>query len=146
MNSNSDFVLAHISHLHFSQGPDQSDPNHTHSIPQLIGLQDGLATLRDIGCLIVSGDVSNHGDRQSLVTANGWLFRTIPIGNGQYAGLNMPSERVRIVPGNHDAWNAKESEHLIDRRQKSLENYNFAFPQQQIPCKGWATSGEFNCH
>src|SRR5437879_1478100 len=128
MDSENDFVLAHISDLHFSEGTDQSNPNHAHSIEHLIGIQNRLAALSAADCLIVSGDVSNHGDRQSLITANGWLFTTIPIGNGEYTGLNMPTERVRVVPGNHDAWNATESGHLIDRRQKSLEHYNFAFP------------------
>jgi predicted phosphodiesterase len=36
------------------------------------------------------------------------------------------------VPGNHDAWNAKHTGTLIDRRQKSLENYNYAFKSHQI--------------
>lgn len=136
MDTEHDFVLAHISDLHFSEGTDQSNPNHAHSIQHLIGLQARLAPLSEVDYLIVSGDVSNHGDRQSLVTASGWLFSTIPIGKGEYTGLKMPLERVRVVPGNHDAWNANESGHLIDRRQKSLENYNFAFPNHQIPHGG----------
>ena len=146
MDSENDFVLAHISDLHFSEGTDQSNPNHAHSIEHLIGIQNRLAALSAVDCLIVSGDVSNHGDRQSLITANGWLFRTIPIGNGEYTGLNMPIQRVRVVPGNHDAWNATESGHLIDRRQKSLEHYNFAFPNHQIPHGGcyfdWQQKGD----
>ena len=146
MGSEHDFVLAHISDLHFSEGTDQSNPNHVHSIRHLIGLQNRLAALSEVDCLIVSGDVSNHGDRQSLISASGWLFNKIPIGNGEYTGLKMPSESVRVVPGNHDAWNAKESGHLIDRRQKSLENYNFAFPNHQIPHGGcyfdWRQKGD----
>lgn len=136
MDSETRFVLAHISDLHFSAGTDQSDPDHTHSIPHLVGIENCISALSSLDCLIVSGDVSNHGDKQSLITASGWLFSTIPIGNGQYTGLRMPADSVRVVPGNHDAWNAIGRGPLIDRRQRSLEHYNFAFPDHQIPHKG----------
>jgi 3',5'-cyclic AMP phosphodiesterase CpdA len=146
MDSGHDFVLAHISDLHFSQGTDQSNPNHAHSIKHLIGLQNRLAAIGNVDSLIVSGDVSNHGDRQSLLNANAWLFKTLSIGDGQYTGLNMPIERVRIVPGNHDAWNGAKFGPLIDRRQQSLKHYNFAFPQYQIPHGGcyfdWQQKGD----
>jgi len=132
MNNESEFLLAHISDLHFSKGTDKSNKNHTHSINHLIGLQSRLTVLNGLDRLIVSGDVSNHGDRQSLITASGWLFNEIPIGNGEYTGLKMKPQSVCVVPGNHDAWNAKETGTLLDRRQKSLENYNFAFPEHEI--------------
>jgi hypothetical protein len=141
-----EFRLAHISDLHFSEGTDQSNPNHAHSIRLLMGLETRLAGLNDMDLLIVSGDVSNHGDRQSLITANGWLFKTIPVGNGAYTGLNAPPDRVQVVPGNHDAWNATRYGTLIDRRQKSLENYNFAFPNHRISDQGcyfdWLQKGD----
>ena len=136
MHSGQEFVLAHISDLHFSPGTDQSNPSHTHSIKHLIEIQKCLSELKDLDCLIVSGDISNYGDQQSLITANGWLFGTIPIGNNQYTGLNMLSERVLVVPGNHDAWNAEEYGPLNDRRQKSLKHYNYAFPKHYIPASG----------
>ncbi|MEI6270140.1 MAG: metallophosphoesterase [Methylococcaceae bacterium] len=146
METTSEFTLAHISDLHFSDGTVQSNPNHSHSIQLLKGLQNHLTILGDIDFLIVSGDVSNYGDEQSLVNASGWLFSTIPIGKGEVTGLNFPSERVRVVPGNHDAWNATKSGTLIDRRQKSLANYNYAFPNHQIPHGGcyydWQQKGQ----
>lgn len=146
MNRQSEFVLAHISDLHFSEGTDQSNPNHKHSVELLKGIQNRLSTLGPVDCLIVSGDISNYGDRQSLINASGWLFNTIPIGNGEYTGLKMPIERVRVVPGNHDAWNADQTGSLIDRRQQSLKNFNHAFPDHCIPHKGcsydWQQKGE----
>ncbi|MDC6175963.1 metallophosphoesterase family protein [Ralstonia solanacearum] len=132
MGNHEEIVLCHISDLHFSSGTDQSNPNHSHSVDLLLGLQNRILNFKSIDCLLVSGDISNQGDRQSLVTASGYLFKTIPIGNGEYAGLSFPAEKVRVVPGNHDAWNAADNGTLIDRRQKSLTNYNYAFPHHKI--------------
>jgi predicted MPP superfamily phosphohydrolase len=146
MDDKNSFVMAHISDLHFSEGTDQTNPNHAHSIEHLIGIQNRLADIGELDSLIVSGDVSNHGDQQSLITANGWLFKTIPIGKGEHIGLNMPLDRVRVVPGNHDAWNKKTTGTLIDRRQKSLKHFNIAFPENQIPHNGcyfdWQQKGD----
>lgn len=136
MSNDSRFFLAHISDLHFSEGTDRSNPNHAHSIEHLLGLQRRISELDGLDLLIASGDISNHGDRQSLIMASGWLFHSIPIGAGEYTGLNFSPERVGVVPGNHDAWNASSDGTLLDRRQKSLENYNFAFPEHVIPQSG----------
>ncbi len=130
------FVLGHISDLHFSEGTDRSNPNHAHSVELLVALERRLSGLGELDCLVVSGDVSNQGDRQSLITANGYLFSTIPIGRGEVTGLKLPNDRVRVIPGNHDAWNAPGTGKLIDRRQRSLEHYNYAFPGHQITEKG----------
>lgn len=131
--TSTDYVIVHISDLHFSQGTDKSNPDHAHSIDHLIGLERRIPPSNDCDLLVVSGDVSNHGDKQSLINASGYIFDTIPIGGEEYAGLRFPSGKTGIVPGNHDAWNAQHSGTLIDRRQKSLENYNFAFKSHQIP-------------
>jgi len=136
MPDETSFLLAHISDLHFSEGTDRSNRNHAHSIEHLLGLQQSIAALEDLDLLVTSGDISNHGDRQSLIMASGWLLGSIPIGGGENTGLDLPKERVGIVPGNHDAWNASSVGPLLDRRQKSLENYNFAFPYHAIPNSG----------
>jgi hypothetical protein len=131
-----EFLLGHISDLHFSGGTDLSNPNHSHSIELLVGLEKRLQALPMLDCLLVTGDISNQGDQQSLVTANGYLFKTIPIGNGQHTGLKGLPDRVRVIPGNHDAWNASTAGPLLDRRQKSLEHYNFACPGSEITERG----------
>jgi 3',5'-cyclic AMP phosphodiesterase CpdA len=136
MATEKDFVLGHISDLHFSGGTDLSNPNHSHSVDLLVGLEKRLKELDPLDCLLVTGDVSNQGDRQSLITANGYLFSTIPIGKGQHIGLKRAPDNVRVIPGNHDAWNASTAGTLLDRRQKSLEHYNFAFPDNEITKRG----------
>jgi len=136
MAQDAEFVLAHISDLHFSAGTDQSNHDHSHSVKLLVGLQDRLSAIGDLDCLLVTGDVSNQGDKQSLITANGYLFSTIPIGNGAVTGLRSVPDRVRVIPGNHDAWNASTDGTLLDRRQNSLEHYNFAFPENRITERG----------
>ncbi len=125
------FTIAHISDLHFSHGTDMSAPDHAHSIPHLRGLESKMKII-DPDILIVSGDVSNHGDRQSLINASTYLYNKIGIGGEEYTGLNLSPEKLGIVPGNHDAWNASKTGTLIDRRQNSLENYNYAFPSRTI--------------
>ena len=130
--SMTEFIIAHISDLHFSEGTDQRNPSHRHSIEYLIGLEKRLPPSSELDLLVVSGDISESGDRQSLVTASGYIFATIPIGHGEFTGLKFPVSKTGIVPGNHDAWNAGRSGSLLERRQKSLENYNFAFPNHQV--------------
>lgn len=136
MNNNTSFLVAHISDLHFSAGTDRSNRNHAHSIEHLVELQRCISELHGLDILVASGDISNNGDRQSLIIASGWLFSTIPIGEGETTGLSLPPERVGVVPGNHDAWNATSDGPLFDRRQQSLKNYNFAFPDHAIPDSG----------
>ncbi|MDJ0835878.1 MAG: metallophosphoesterase [Acidobacteriota bacterium] len=133
MDKEAEFSLLHISDLHFSEGTDLSNPAHTHSIKHLVGLEKAVRDLEETDFIVVSGDISNLGDRQSLINASGYLFDTIPIGEGRFTGLNMPHQKFGVVPGNHDAWNAKKSGSLLDRRQKSLEHFNFAFTDHKIP-------------
>lgn len=126
------YTIAHISDLHFSQGTDMSNPDHAHSIPHLRALQAMIKKLNpDI--LVVSGDISNNGDKQSLINASAYLEKKIPIGSEEYIGLELPLDKLGVVPGNHDAWNASQAGKFVDRRQKSLEHYNFAFPSHKIP-------------
>jgi predicted MPP superfamily phosphohydrolase len=140
MASNPTFRFAHISDLHFSTGTDQSKPtNHEHSIDLLVGLENRLKKIGDIDRLIVSGDISNKGDDQSLINAHGWIHASIPIGDGKQSGLNIPAEIVKSIPGNHDAWNNDDdTKSILERRQKSLANYNRQFPNCRI--------GESGCY
>jgi len=130
-----EFVLGHISDLHFSEGTDLSSPSHSHSMEHLVGLEKAITRIPNIDYLVVSGDISNTGSKQSLINASGYIFDTIPIGSGKYTGLKLPPEKCGIVPGNHDAWNAEKtgSLPLIKRRQISLDHYNFAFNNHKIP-------------
>jgi len=60
----SNFLFAHLSDLHFSHGTDKSNPDHSHSIQHLKGLEESLP-IDDLDLLVISGDISNHGDKQS---------------------------------------------------------------------------------
>ncbi len=147
MNKSDQFTILHISDLHFSEGTDFSNPAHAHSVAHLIGLENAIRLLGANDFVVISGDVSNHGDKQSLINASGYIFNTIPIGQGRLTGLKIDAEKCGVVPGNHDAWNAKSSGTLLDRRQQSLENYNFAFNNNAIPQKHgsyyrWIEKGE----
>ncbi len=133
MSEGNEFNFLHISDLHFSEGTDVSNKGHSHSVDHLIGLQKAVHETGDYDFSILSGDISNHGDRQSLINASGYIFDTIPIGRGESTGLKIPHERTGVIPGNHDAWNNTINGPIVDRRQKSLENYNFAFDKHQIP-------------
>ncbi len=137
MASNRCFNLIHISDLHFSSGSDRSNQNHAHSIDHLVGLQNKITASDEMDMLVVSGDISNKGDRQSLIMASGWLFGSIPIGAGEHTGLKLDPKKVGVIPGNHDAWNSgKDNGMLLDRRQRSVENYNYSFPDHAVPISG----------
>lgn len=127
-------TIAHISDLHFSQGTDRTNPDHAHSIPHLKSLQSKIEAIQP-DFIIASGDISNHGDKQSLINASAYLQKNIPIGGEEYIGLGCKPEMLGVVPGNHDAWNGAKFGPLVDRRQQSLEHYNFAFPSHSIPAE-----------
>lgn len=136
MSQGIEFNVVHISDLHFSEGTDLSNSANTHSVNHLEGLETAIKKLNQVDFFVISGDISNHGDKQSLINASGYIFDTISIGKSKFTGLRIPYEKCGVVPGNHDAWNAKTTGSLLDRRQCSLENFNFAFNKHTIPSHG----------
>jgi len=133
MDDGNEFRILHISDLHFSEGTDHSNSANAHSVTLLVGLEKAFNSLGNNDFVVVSGDVSNHGDKQSLINASGYIFNTIPIGQGRVTGLRLKPDQCGVVPGNHDAWNSKTTGSLISRTQQSLEHYNFAFNHNEIP-------------
>ena len=124
------FTLAHISDLHFSEGADKSDQHHKHSILHLQKLQEKLNTI-PFDRLIVSGDISNMGDKESLLRARDYLYGQFAIGGGEVTGLGLTPDKVGIVPGNHDAWNKGSHGTPMQIWQRSLENYNDVFVEHK---------------
>ncbi len=125
------FTLAHISDLHFSHGAYRGG-SHQHSIPRLQGIQNILSQV-SLDRLIVSGDITNGGDPDSLLRARDWLFDSFSIGGGESAGLKMPTTSVALVPGNHDAYNLpSDTASYRGYWQKSLEHYNEVFQDHQF--------------
>src|SRR5687768_13161180 len=142
------FRFGHLSDLHFSEGTDKSAISHSHSIPLLQQLQALVESKPGVDKYFITGDISNHGDRESLLRAKDWIFDKFSVGGGEQTGLNLRYESVGIVPGNHDAWNADSPGTLFDRRQQSLENFNFAFDQHVMPANPgcyyeWIEKGGF---
>src|SRR6266404_4482282 len=136
-NMSAEFLIAHASDPHFSSGSDQRNPTHKHSIAILQELTKELLQRKAaMDLLIVSGDLSNYGDAESLIKVHSWIFREMPIGNGEYLGLGLPKEKVGLIPGNHDAWNAPLASKWVDRRQRSIENFNRQFPEHRVPDTG----------
>jgi 3',5'-cyclic AMP phosphodiesterase CpdA len=122
------FRIAQLSDLHFSNGTQLLRDTHSHSIPHLRGLQEALRN-QVLDRVIFSGDLSNYGDSESLLRARDWIFSSFSIGGGQTTGLRLQHDLVRIIPGNHDAWNRAAVSQRYIRWQRSLANYNDAFPE-----------------
>src|SRR2546422_742891 len=98
--------LGQISDLHFSAGADPMSTKHCHSIDLLVAAEK---TLKNLGLdyLIVSGDITNNGDRESLLRAQDWLVREFGIGGRRTTGLSFSVDKLGVIPGNHDAWNSQ---------------------------------------
>jgi predicted phosphodiesterase len=124
------FTLAHISDLHFSAGADKAEQHHKHSILHLEKLQQKLKTI-EFDRLIVSGDISNMGDKESLLRAHDYIYGKFAIGGGEATGLELSSDKVWVVPGNHDAWNKGTHGSPMEIWQRSLKNYNDVFVEHK---------------
>lgn len=126
-----DFKLIHLSDLHIHGGSSQTNKNHKHSIPHMRGIQKIVEQQRNnLDRLIITGDLSHYGHEENLLLAKQWIYNTLEIGNDVQISIGLEEkdfDKIRIIPGNHDAWNSKsKTGKTVDRRQKSLENFNYA--------------------
>jgi predicted phosphodiesterase len=120
------FSIAHISDLHFSNGVSK-DGRHSHSIHHLEQVEK-IFKGKDFDRVIVSGDLTNTGDKESLLRVKNWLFGEFPISGDAEIGLKLPQSIVAVIPGNHDAYNCKDSLGSgFQRWQKSITNFNDIF-------------------
>ncbi len=128
------FRILHFSDLHFSNGRDCQASNHSHSIDMCSAISSFVKNNNDFDKVIISGDISDGGDRESLLTAHDWIMHDMGIGAKERIGLRLNDnpQKLGIVPGNHDAWNNRSGGKLISRWQKSLENYNSIFYYTQL--------------
>jgi hypothetical protein len=125
------FTIAHISDLHFSSGIAGDNP-HSHSIAHLKKIESILSGQK-LDKLIVSGDLTDAGDIESLLLVKDWLFGEISISGKEKIGLRLSPEIVGIVPGNHDAYNTtRQPGSSLACWQRSIENYKNAFPKNCI--------------
>jgi predicted phosphodiesterase len=119
----------HLSDIHFYESPDGQEGSHRHSIPALKNIAVILETEKP-DLLVVSGDVTNLGDRLSLDRAYQWLHDRIYV-QGEYLGLRCRERglQVLVVPGNHDAFNAPSHGAIYRRWQSALGNFYTSFPE-----------------
>ena len=131
------FKIIHISDLHFNGGASQNNQQYSHSIPHMRGVEKIIKSHEhNTDLVIVTGDISDFGDEDNLLLGRQWIYSSLEIGNKEKTsiGINESNrEKLRLIPGNHDAWNSKTiSGKTLDRRQKSLENFNYVFPEHQF--------------
>jgi len=118
----------HLSDLHFSSLT-HDDINDRVHCNKLLADIERIASEEEPDFVLVTGDVSNWGDSQSIMNARNWLFDKIPIGGENELGLQLPTDRVIIVPGNHDAYGSPSGwKRTFSFWQKSLKRYNREFP------------------
>lgn len=135
------FRILHISDLHFSSGRSLHATSHSHSLKLLKGVQ-ACATQLGYNHVIVTGDITDSGDEESLLAARQWLLRTAEIGGGQTTGLDLAVNNTPwdVIPGNHDAFNATHAGSVLERFQVSLTNFLSAFPEAK---RSSATSASY---
>ena len=131
-------TVVHISDLHFSDHAVDTDAKCIHSQDLLVGLEVALRQT-DFDLVVVSGDLTDWGDLPALLRARDYLLGSYSVGHGRTVGLNLAPDKLRIFPGNHDAFNVPKSGSTFERWQKSLSNYRFAFPEclGAIETCGW---------
>lgn len=119
--------IIHISDLHFHESDSGVSSKHRHSIACLKGIEN-LLNEAIPSHLVVSGDITNIGDKPSLERAYQWIHDRI-YADGEYVGLQADERclTASIVPGNHDAFNAPTSGSEYKRWQSSLENFYGVF-------------------
>lgn len=116
--------FVHISDLHISEhilrgATSESKLPHRygHNVQAFLAL-DNFLREADWDLLLLTGDVSRIGNKESFESVRNWLENEIVFGDTR-VGLNLSKSDKRryfIIPGNHDRFNGELT-------QKSLDNY-----------------------
>lgn len=122
--------IAHLSDIHFYESSSGNTNRYRHSPACLRQIEARLKS-EDLDLLVVTGDITNTGDRTSLEHARQWIEDKTPV-DGDYCGLEAKQRDIPfiVIPGNHDAWNAPKHGPLLWRWQKSVKNFNKVFFEQ----------------
>jgi predicted phosphodiesterase len=139
--------IMQLSDIHFHESSDGDTGNYRHSINCLKKIQIELEE-ESPDILVVSGDITNIGDKISLERAYQWLNDKIYV-DGDYYGLECQKKNIPVVlvPGNHDAFNASSSGANYKRWQSSLENFYSVFHEHTFSNRmgidyQWYSKGE----
>jgi len=123
--------IVHVSDLHISEHlfdePDKDlklPHRYGHNVTAFLALDTALRKL-EWDALVLSGDVSRIGFRNSFFLVRNWIENTLFYG-GRQLGLETRAsgKPYVIVPGNHDRFNEQ-------LRQDTLDNYFMEFPRFQ---------------
>lgn len=139
--------VAQLSDIHFYETSDGEPGRYRHSINCLKKIQ--LAFEEKVpDLLVVSGDITNIGDKLSLERIYQWINDKIYV-DGDYYGLECAERKIPVVavPGNHDAFNAPSHGSNYKRWQSSLVNFYSVFHDHIFPSRegvdySWHSRGE----
>jgi 3',5'-cyclic AMP phosphodiesterase CpdA len=139
--------IAQLSDIHFYESSDGATDNYRHSMNCLKEIQAEFEKEKP-DYLIVTGDITNIGDKSSLERAYQWIDDKIRV-DGDYYGLECKRRGIKViaVPGNHDAFNAPSHGTNLKRWQSSLHNFYSVFHDQKFKDDDgvdyiWITNGE----
>jgi len=129
MTSSASIRCIHLSDIHFYESADGIEGNFRHSLAALRNIE-AILEREQPDLLIVTGDVTNLGDKLSLDRVYQWLHDRIYV-QGAYLGLRSQERKLRtlIVPGNHDAFNAPSHGATHKRWQSALTNFYNSFQE-----------------
>lgn len=121
--------IIHISDLHISEHLMTGASSHYklphrygHDLQAFLAL-DSFLKENDWDLLLITGDISRIGNRESFEQARNWIQNTIHYG-AHSLGLNLSKDDRKeyvIIPGNHDRFNGNLT-------QGSLDKYHQEFP------------------
>lgn len=138
--------IMHLSDLHFHESSDGSLHHQRHSLECMLQIEPILQQ-EDPDILLITGDLTNIGDPNNLDRVYQWIHDKINV-KANYYGLRAAERKcqILIVPGNHDAFNARTSGANWKRWQSALSNYYTAFPEYVFDDKGvsytWIEKGD----
>jgi 3',5'-cyclic AMP phosphodiesterase CpdA len=135
MIDDSTIRLAQLSDIHFHESSSGEVDNYRHSVNCLKKIQQVFGAEQPHH-LVITGDITNLGDKLSLERAYQWINDRIYV-DGEYCGLECKSKGVNVipVPGNHDAFDAPSHGANWKRWQSSLSNFYSVFHEYVFPDK-----------
>ena len=91
-------LMLHISDIHF-KSPDclkeSQDPDHPIRTRMMRDLNAQLASLGEVGAILIGGDIAFKAAPDEYQAARAWIEQLCE-------NSGCPKERVFVVPGNHD--------------------------------------------
>lgn len=121
--------IVHISDLHISEhilrGPNAESKlphRYGHDVKAFLAL-DRFLRETEWDLLLITGDISRIGSKESFESARNWLENEIVFGDTRI-GLNLSKSESRnyvIVPGNHDRFNGQLTQYCLDNYHQEFD-------------------------